>query len=191
MQHDMTTHPKGESTLAIAKLGKLAALTAMASALVGAPVWAQNYPITAAQKETARAVAQQGVPLSELAANAPERYTVKSGDTLWAISRLYLKSPWRWPELWGMNMEQVRNPHLIYPGQVLVVPPTGDEQPPPPPPLDAQPAPPPRATPRCWRPIPGLRRILPPLRGRRAMSWCPRPICLTMPLSFFCAASRR
>ena len=125
MQHDMTTHPKGESTLAIAKLGKLAALTAMASALVGAPVWAQNYPITAAQKETARAVAQQGVPLSELAANAPERYTVKSGDTLWAISRLYLKSPWRWPELWGMNLQQIRNPHLIYPGQILYLDKTG------------------------------------------------------------------
>lgn len=121
MQHDMTTHLKGESTMAIAKLAKLAALTAITSALVGAPAWAQNYPITAAQKETARAVAQKGVPLSELAANAPERYTIKSGDTLWAISRLYLKSPWRWPELWGMNIDEIKNPHRIYPGQVLIL----------------------------------------------------------------------
>ena len=121
MQHDMTTHLKGESTTAIAKLVKLAALTTVASVLVGAPVWAQNYPITATQKATAKAVAQRGVPLSEIAANAPERYTIKSGDTLWAISRLYLKSPWRWPELWGMNIDQIRNPHLIYPGQVLVL----------------------------------------------------------------------
>ena len=117
----MTTHLKGESTTAIAKLVKLAALTTVASVLVGAPVWAQNYPITATQKATAKAVAQRGVPLSEIAANAPERYTIKSGDTLWAISRLYLKSPWRWPELWGMNIDQIRNPHLIYPGQVLVL----------------------------------------------------------------------
>ena len=38
---------------------------------------------------------------------------------MWDISALFLKSPWRWPELWGMNLEQIRNPHLIYPGQVL------------------------------------------------------------------------
>ena len=59
------------------------------------------------------------MPLSELAPNAPDTHTVKPGDTLWDISKLFLKSPWRWPELWGMNLEQIRNPHLIYPGQVL------------------------------------------------------------------------
>ena len=80
---------------------------------------AQNYPITPAQRATAQQVASAGVPLSELAPNAPDTYTVKRGDTLWAISGLYLQRPWRWPELWGMNMGQVRNPHLIYPGQVL------------------------------------------------------------------------
>ncbi len=82
--------------------------------------WAQpNFPITPQQRSTAQQVAQAGVPLSELAANAPDVYTIKSGDTLWDISRLYLKSPWRWPELWGMNIDQIRNPHLIYPGQTL------------------------------------------------------------------------
>jgi hypothetical protein len=80
---------------------------------------AQNFPITPAQRSTAQQVASAGVPLSELAPNAPDSYTVKSGDTLWHISGKFLKSPWRWPELWGMNMEEVRNPHLIYPGQTL------------------------------------------------------------------------
>ena len=80
---------------------------------------AQNFPITPAQRSTAQQVASAGVPLSELAPDAPDSYTVKSGDTLWHISGKFLKSPWRWPELWGLNMEEVRNPHLIYPGQTL------------------------------------------------------------------------
>jgi nucleoid-associated protein YgaU len=97
------------------------ALAVAAAVLMGTPALAQNYPITPGQRSTAEQVAQAGVPLSELSPNAPEEYTVKRGDTLWAISGLFLKTPWRWPELWGMNMDQVRNPHRIYPGQHLVL----------------------------------------------------------------------
>ena len=80
---------------------------------------AQSYPVTAAQRTTAQQVAQQGIPEQELPANAPAQYTVKRGDTLWAISGMYLRHPWRWPDLWGMNLSSIANPHLIYPGQVL------------------------------------------------------------------------
>jgi hypothetical protein len=97
----------------------LAAIAALASTSLLTPTWAQNFPISDAQQATAKAVAQKGVALSELAPDAPDRYTVKGGDTLWGISKLFLKSPWRWPELWGMNLEQIKNPHRIYPGQLL------------------------------------------------------------------------
>jgi LysM repeat protein len=98
----------------------LAASTLAMSLLSAAlPASAADYPITPQQRGTAEKVAQAGVPLSELAPNAPDSHNVVPGDTLWGISKIFLKSPWRWPELWGMNLQQIRNPHLIYPGQIL------------------------------------------------------------------------
>ncbi|MFN9749317.1 MAG: LysM peptidoglycan-binding domain-containing protein [Burkholderiales bacterium] len=90
-------------------------------AIAGLPAHAVNFPVTPEQRSTAQKVAEAGVALSELAPNAPDSYTVKQGDTLWDISRLFLRRPWRWPELWGMNLDQIRNPHLIFPGQVLLL----------------------------------------------------------------------
>jgi hypothetical protein len=80
---------------------------------------AKTLKVSPSQQKTASQVANDGIPLSELAPNAPDSHTVKRGDTLWSISKLFLKSPWRWPELWGMNMADIKNPHLIYPGQIL------------------------------------------------------------------------
>jgi hypothetical protein len=53
--------------------------------------------------------------------DAPDRYVVVPGDTLWGISQRYTDSPWRWPDLWNLNRDQIRNPHLIYPGYVIVL----------------------------------------------------------------------
>lgn len=56
----------------------------------------------------------------QLKADHPERYTVVKGDTLWHISNRFLNSPWHWPRVWRIN-ERIQNPHLIYPGDVIVL----------------------------------------------------------------------
>ena len=62
-------------------------------------------------------------PKSPLAlkADAPDRYVVVPGDTLWSIAQRFTDSPWRWSELWSLNKDDIKNPHRIYPGNVIVL----------------------------------------------------------------------
>jgi LysM domain len=118
-----TAQPPGVPSIMIRRHVQRHATSLIASALAlacGSAV-AQNYPITTQQRSTAQQTAQAGVPIEDLAPGAPDSHTVKRGDTLWDISKLFLKSPWRWPQLWGMNLDEIKNPHLIYPGQVLLL----------------------------------------------------------------------
>ena len=71
------------------------------------------------------ACAVLGAQPLELAPHAPERYVVVKGDTLWDISATFLQSPWRWPEGWQLNREQIAKPHLIYPGDIVSLDTTG------------------------------------------------------------------
>ena len=71
------------------------------------------------------ALAQQPNPqvsgnVLEIRSDAPDRYTVRKGDTLWGISSKFFHEPWRWPEIWRLNKDEIRNPHLIYPGDVVI-----------------------------------------------------------------------
>jgi len=168
--------------LAVA-LGALIGSSAAVAAQPAGEGATQRYPITPEQRDLAEKVASGGVPIADLAPNAPASYTIKRGDTLWSISTLFLKSPWRWPELWGMNRTQIHNPHLIYPGQTLVLVKTADGRaqlvlaggapaakeaaapPPPPPPAPAAPAEPPVPT----------EKLVPRVREEQALEGGPIP----------------
>jgi hypothetical protein len=84
------------------------------SLIAGLTIVSGIVPVSSAQ-EPRTMPSGSNIPL---AANAPEEYVVKPGDTLWDISQVFLRDAWYWPEIWHVN-PQVQNPHLIYPGDVL------------------------------------------------------------------------
>src|SRR5688572_20075490 len=84
--------------------------------IAGLTVAAGLLPVSSTAQESNRTIATgSNIPLT---ADAPDQYTVKTGDTLCDISKVFLRDPWYWPEIWYVN-PQVQNPHLIYPGDVL------------------------------------------------------------------------
>lgn len=87
-----------------------------AGAALALSLVAGSIPTLASAQQPASAAAD-----SARAHPAVVKHTVKAGDTLWDIARFYLKDPFRWPEVFHANTDIVRNPHWIYPGQVLTI----------------------------------------------------------------------
>jgi hypothetical protein len=86
------------------------------SLIAGLTITAGLAPVSSSAQGESRTIATgSNIPLT---ADAPDEYVVKAGDTLWHISKVFLRDAWYWPEIWYVN-PQVQNPHLIYPGDVL------------------------------------------------------------------------
>lgn len=73
-----------------------------------------------AQAKAPVAKPREAGPL-QLKPDAPDRYVVVPGDTLWSISERYTDAATRWPELWNVNKDEIKNPHRIYPGNVIAL----------------------------------------------------------------------
>mgnify|MGYP003338063366 CR=1 FL=1 len=85
--------------------------------LAGAALVATTLAITGIAVGEQGGIDRSVIPVSP---DAPSRYVVQPGDTLWDISAKFLTDPWYWPEIWHIN-PQVANPHLIYPGDELAL----------------------------------------------------------------------
>ncbi|MBW4051289.1 MAG: LysM peptidoglycan-binding domain-containing protein [Proteobacteria bacterium] len=100
---------------AAATPGEAAAPAAQVPTADGSQTATQAAMVTADTRPQA-----QAAEAPEVRPSAPMTYTVKRGDTLWGIASMFLRNPWDWPEVWYINPD-IRNPHLIYPGDKLAL----------------------------------------------------------------------
>jgi hypothetical protein len=105
----MKNFSTGAARPLLARIAVSAARTAaLAAALATSMVYSVNLAVAAPVSAD---------PACRFRAN--DQHKVAKGDTLWDISGAFLEHPWCWPQVWGMNRDEIRNPHWIYPGQII------------------------------------------------------------------------
>lgn len=78
-------------------------------------------PVPTPEPEPAVATVEEP-PRETTEAPKTTTYTVKKGDCLWNIAKKYLGKGSRYTEIYELNKDKIRNPNLIYVGQVLTLP---------------------------------------------------------------------
>lgn len=92
----------------------------------------QEEPFEAKRKEVAGEAVVRVEPRKEEVKKERQiqeiTYTVQKGDTLQKIAKKYLGKTSRWPEIYEENKDVIKSPEKIYPGQVIVIPQTLEEE---------------------------------------------------------------
>lgn len=87
---------------------------------IGLQLTLKEYANKTAIIETIPATRQVGDGMAKVSSN--DTYTVVKGDCLWNIAKKFYNKGGAYTNIYNANKDIIKNPNLIYPGQVLIIP---------------------------------------------------------------------